>query len=311
MANKKKLTILVTGGLGAIGTPLAQKLREMGHEVWVCDLSNSKGPNYIRCDVSEYREVERMFESVDFDFVYHIAAEFGRWNGEDYYERLWKSNAIGTKNMLRMQEKKKFKMVFTSSSEVYGDWPDEMDEDVMIQHPIRQMNDYAISKWVNEMQILNSIDRFCTETVRVRLFNTYGPGEYYSEYRSVVCQFIYKAIHNLPYTVYLNHHRTSSYIDDTINALVNIIENFKAGEVYNIAGDEYHDIKSISDMILKYLGKNEGLVKYVKFEPHNTRDKKASIKRAIKDLKYKPSVSISVGIPKTIEWQRKVYDKNS
>lgn len=308
MANKK-LTILVTGGLGAVGAPLVQKLKDEGHEVWVCDLSHSEGPNYIRCDISEYRELEKVFEKIDFDFVYHLAAEFGRHNGEDFYERLWKSNAIGTKNMLRMQEKKKFRMIFSSSSEVYGDWPDEMDEDVMVQHPIRQMNDYAISKWVNEMQILNSADRFGTQTVRVRLFNTYGPGEYYSEYRSVACQFIYKAIHNLPYTVYLNHHRTSSYIDDTINALVNIIENFKAGEVYNIAGDEYHDIKSISDMILKYLGRDDKLVKYVKFEAHNTRDKKASIKKSIKDLKHKSLVPLSVGIPKTIEWQRKVYDK--
>lgn len=311
MANKKKLTILVTGGLGAIGAPLAKKLKDEGHDVWVCDLAHSEGPNYIRCDVSEYREVEQLFERIDFDFVYHLAAEFGRRNGEDYYGRLWKSNAIGTKNILRCQEKEKFKMIFSSSSEVYGDWEDEMAENVMIDHPIRQMNDYAISKWVNEMQILNSADRFATETVRVRLFNTYGPGEYYSKYRSVVCQFIYCALHDLAYTVYLDHHRTSSYIDDTVATLANIVASFKAGEVYNIAGDEYHDIKSISDMILKYLGKDGKLVKYVKFEPHNTRDKKASIKKAIKDLKHKALTPLSVGIPKTIEWQRKVYGKNS
>ena len=305
----KKMKILVTGGLGAVGAPLAQKLREEGHEVWVADLPHSEGPNYIRCDVGEYRELESVFEKIDFDFVYHLAAEFGRNNGEDYYERLWKSNAIGTKNILRIQEKKKFKMIFTSSSEVYGDWPEEMEEDVMMKHPIRQMNDYAISKWVNEMQILNSSKRFQTETVRVRLFNTYGPGEYYSEYRSVVCQFVYHALHNLPYTVFLGHHRTSSYIDDTVTSLANIIKNFKPGEVYNIAGDEYHDIKVLSDMILKYLSKDDKLVKYVKFEPHNTRDKKASVKKAIKDLNHKPLVSLSEGLSRTIEWQKKVYGK--
>lgn len=305
----KKLKILVTGGLGAVGAPLSQKLRDEGHEVWVADLAHSEGPNYIRCNVSEYRELENIFEKLDFDFVYHLAAEFGRWNGEDYYERLWKANAIGTKNILRFQEKKKFKLIFTSSSEVYGDWTEEMDEDVMVEHPIRQMNDYAISKWVNEMQILNSADRFKTETVRVRLFNTYGPGEYFSEYRSVVCQFIYKALHNLPYTVYLDHHRTSSYIDDTVQAMVNIIKNFKSGEVYNIAGDEYHDIKTLSDMILKYLGKDDKLVKYVQSEAHNTKDKKASIKKAIKDLDHKPQVSLQEGLAKTIEWQKKVYGR--
>lgn len=307
MSKNKNMKILVTGGLGAVGAPLAKLLRKMGYEVWVCDLAHSDGPNYIRCDVGEYRDVERMFNIADFDFVYHLAAEFGRWNGEDYYEKLWKSNAVGMKNILKIQEGKKFKMIFTSSSEVYGDWLEEMNEDVMARYPIRQMNDYAISKWVNEMQILNSAERFGTETVRVRLFNTYGPGEYFSEYRSVVCQFIYKALRNLPYTVYLGHHRTSSYIDDTVRTMANILKNFKPGEVYNIAGDEYHDIKTLSDMILKYLGKDDRLVKYAKIEVHNTKNKKASIKKAIKDLDHKPQTLLSIGIPKTIEWQKKTY----
>src|SRR3972149_1993201 len=301
------MKILVAGGLGAVGAPLTRDLRARGHEVWVCDLPHSEGPNYIRCDVGDYRQVQRVFERADFEFVYHLAAEFGRWNGEDYYEKVWQSNAIGTKNLLRLQEARKFRMVFASSSEVYGDWAEVMSEDVMMQHPIRQMNDYAISKWVNEQQIMNSADRFGTETVRVRLFNTYGPGEPYSEYRSVVCQFIYRALHDIPYTVYLDHHRTSSYIDDTVRTLANITTKFKAGEVYNIAGDEYHDIKTLSDMILKYLGKDDKLVKYVPVEAHNTRNKKTTIAKAVRDLDHKPTVPLSVGIPRTIEWQKEVY----
>jgi dTDP-glucose 4,6-dehydratase len=86
----------------------------------------------------------------------------------------------------------------------------------MDKFAIKQMNDYAMTKWVNEMQILNSATNFGTETVRVRLFNTYGPGEYYSDYRSVICLFIYRALHDIPYTVYTEHKRTSSYIDNTV-----------------------------------------------------------------------------------------------
>jgi len=303
------MKILITGGLGAVGAPLTRELRGRGHEVWVCDLPHAEGPNYMRCDVADYRQVKRVFDCVDFEVVYHLAAEFGRWNGEDFYEKVWESNAIGTKNILQMQEERKFRMVFTSSSEVYGDWPEVMVEDVLEKHPIRQMNDYAISKWVNEMQILNSAERFGSQTVRVRLFNTYGPGEYYSEYRSVVCQFVYRALHDLPYTVYLDHHRTSSYIDDTVRTLANISERFKPGEVYNIAGNEYHDIKVLSDMILAHLGKDERLVKYVPFEAHNTRDKKADVFRAVRDLDHKSAVPLSVGITRTIEWQKEVYKR--
>ena len=78
--------ILVTGGKGFIGTHLVAELRKRGHEVRACDLMHSDEENYIRCDVSKYRQVERIFEEHKFDYVYHLAAEYGRWNGEDYYE---------------------------------------------------------------------------------------------------------------------------------------------------------------------------------------------------------------------------------
>jgi dTDP-glucose 4,6-dehydratase len=299
--------ILVTGGLGAVGSPLVRELRQRGHEVWVADRVHAPGPNYLRCDVGIHRQVARIFDEHSFDLVYHLAAEFGRWNGEDFYETMWQSNAIGTKNMLRCQEQHGFRMVFTSSSEVYGDWAGVMTEDVLEKHPIRQLNDYAISKWVSEQQIMNSADRFGTETVRVRLFNTYGPGELYSEYRSVVCQFVYRALHGMPYTVYLDHHRSSTFIDDTARTLANISENFKPGEVYNIAGDEYHDIKKLSDMILDYLGKDDSQVEYVEFESHNTRNKRSDNTKAKRDLDHRCTVTLDQGIPRTIEWQKEVY----
>jgi dTDP-glucose 4,6-dehydratase len=301
------MQILVTGGLGAVGAPLVGELRQRGHEVWVADRVHAPGPNYLRCDVGVYRQVERLFEGRSFDLVYHLAAEFGRLNGEHFYETLWHSNVVGTKNVLRCQEKHGFRLVFTSSSEVYGDWGDVMTEDVLDKHPIRQLNDYAISKWVNEQQIMNSTDRFGTETVRVRLFNTYGPGEHYSEYRSVVCKFIYHALHDLPYTVYLGHHRSSTYIDDTARTLANISMRFKPGEVYNISGDEYHDIKTLSNMILGYLGKDDSRVEYVDFEAHNTRNKLADNSKARRDLDHRCTVTLAEGIPKTIDWQKEVY----
>ena len=301
------MKILVTGGLGAVGKPLSEGLRQRGHEVWILDRLHSYEPYYLRGDVSEFHQVENIFARVKFDYVYHLAAEFGRRNGEDFYETLWKTNAIGTKNIIRIQEQLKFRMIFTSSSEVYGDYKEIMNENVMDKVAIRQMNDYAMSKRVNEMQILNSADRFGTETVRVRLFNTYGPGEYYSEYRSAICVFVYRALHDLPYTVYTRHKRTSSYIDDTVRTLANIVENFKPGEVYNIAGNELHDMKRVSDIILNYLGKDDSLVEYGDVEQATTLEKKVDISKAIRDLGHQSSVALEEGIPRTICWQKEVF----
>lgn len=299
--------ILVTGGLGFIGSSLVRDLQRRGHEVWVCDLMHSERPNYIRCDVSKYRQVEQMFEEHEFGYVYHTAAEFGRWNGEAYYENLWTTNAIGTKNVLKAQQSRRFRMIFTSSSEIYGDYGGVMSEDIPDKVPLRQLNDYAMSKWVNEMQIMNSDSKFSTETVRVRLFNTYGPGEYYSEYRSAICAFIYRALHRLPYVVYTKHKRTSSYIDDTARTLANIVENFKPGQVYNIAGSELHDMKTVSDHILKHLGMDDSLVEYREVEEMTTLEKMVDVSRAARDLGHRTTVQLEEGIIKTIEWQKDVY----
>ena len=300
--------ILVTGGLGTVGKVLVRTLRGRGHTVRVSGLAHYHAEDYVRCDVASFMQLSRLFQRERFDYVYHLAAEFGRWNGEDYYDELWMSNVVGTKNMIRMQEKHGFRLIHFSSSEVYGDYDGVMTEDVMDRHEIRQLNDYALSKWVNEQQIMNSAAMYGTESVRVRLFNTYGPGEYYSPYRSVICVFIYRALHDLPYKVYLGHHRTSSYVTDTCETVANIVDTFKPGEVYNIGGTEYHDIKTLSDIILRYLNKrDDGLVEYLPAEPFTTKDKCISIDKAVRDLNHAPKVSLAAGIPKTIDWMRDVY----
>jgi len=301
------MKILVTGGLGTVGSFLVDDLRSRGHEVWMCDLPHHYDPQYLRCDVAEYRQLERIFDRHSFDYVYHLAAEFGRWNGEDFYENLWSSNAIGTKHMLRMQEKRHFRLIYFSSSEVYGDWDGVMREDVMDQHEVRQLNDYAITKWVGEMQVMNSAAMFGTESVRVRLFNLYGPGERYSDYRSVNCLFCYRALHDIPYTVYLSHHRSSTYITDATHTLSNLVDNFIPGEVYNVGSDEYHDIKKVSDIILQTLGKDDRLVTYKDAEAFTTKDKKVDITKAVRDLGYRPKIALSEGLPLTLEWMKKYY----
>jgi len=299
--------ILVTGGLGFIGTNLVKKLRDKGHDVWLCDLTHSYDPKSIRCDVSKYRQIEKLFGQHNFEYVYHLAAEYGRWNGEDYYENLWLTNAVGTKNIIKMQEKKKFKMIFFSSAEIYGDYNGIMSEEIPQKMHIHLLNDYAMTKWVGEMMIKNSAMQYNTETVIVRPFNVYGPGEHYNPYRGFIPKFIYKALHDEPYTVYLGHKRTLEYIDDVCKAITNIIENFKPGEVYNLGGDELYEIKYISDLILKYLGKDDSKITYKETEPFTTRIKKPDSTKANRDLKFKVEVKPEEGIPKTIEWFRRVY----
>lgn len=303
------MNILVTGGLGVVGSALVKELRKREYNVYILDLPHHHDPQYFRCDISMYRQLDSIFEKNKFDYVYNLAAEFGRWNGEDYYEKVWLTNAVGTKNVIRCQEKYGFKLIHFSSSEVYGDYGDTMYEDVLDKVALTQMNDYAMSKRVNEMQIELSQKLFNTQTVIVRPFNTYGPGEFYSDYRSVICLFCYRALHNIPYTVYTDHYRTSTYIDDCIKTLANIINNFKAGEIYNIGSDDLHSIKEASDIVLSYLGKTDSLVTYKDQERQTTKIKKVNIEKIKLDLNHTTTVKIKEGIPLTIEWMKKVYNR--
>jgi dTDP-glucose 4,6-dehydratase len=301
--------ILVTGGLGFLGINLVTELRKRGHEVWVCDLKHGEDPKSIRGDVAQYHQLARIFENHAFDYVYHLAAEYGRWNGEDYYENLWQTNVVGTKNLIRIQEQKKFRMIFFSSAEVYGDYDGVMSEDVMDRVPIKQMNDYAMTKWVGELQVLNSASMFGTETVRVRPVNAYGPHEHYSPYRGVTPNFIYKALRDEPYTVYSGHIRIFDYVEDTCRTFANIVENFKPGEVYNVGSKEEweHDIKYVSDLILKCLGKDDSKVTYKEAEPFTTRVKHMDFAKIRRDLGHDPKVPLEEGIPRTVAWMKAYY----
>jgi len=304
------MNILVTGGRGVLGVPLTKELRRRGHDVWSIDLMHSNEFLHNRVDVGEYRQLEQYFmDSKGFEFVYHTAGEFGRNNGELMYESAWRTNTVGTKNMLALQRDFGYRMVFFSSSEIYGDYTGVMSEDVPMQYPIRQLNDYAISKWASEMQILNDSERYDLENIRVRLFNTYGPGEFYTPYRSVIARFVYSALHNMPYTVHLGHKRSFSYIMDTVNTLSNISEHFHPGECYNIGSTTQYPIEEISEIILHSVGIDDSMVTYSGKEALTTTEKNVDISKAIKDLGHELTMDIETGIEKTVEWMRQVYDK--
>lgn len=307
------MKILVTGGAGFIGTNLCNILRSRGNKVIACDLLNNDRDDYIRCDVKNYRQLELVFEQYGpFDVVYHLAAEYGRWNGEAYYENLWQTNIIGTKHMLRMQEKHQFKMVFFSSAEVYGDYDGIMKEDVMIDNPIKdtyQMNDYAITKWAGELMCLNSARMFGTQTVRVRPVNCYGPHEEFTPYRGFIPKFIYHSLHSIPYTVFKGHKRIIDFVEDTATTFANISENFIPGEVYNVGGrvEWEMDIKDYSDLVLKTVGASESLVTYKDAEDHTTKVKTMDFSKAIRDLGHNPKVDPAEGIRRTVEWMKYYY----
>lgn len=299
------MKIAVTGHLGTIGRPLTRALRAAGHEVVGIDLRHDA--DGVRADVADYRQLEAALPR-DVELVYHLAAEFGRYNGEHFYEQLWRTNAIGTKNVLELQRSRGFKLIFASSSEVYGErHTTEPLHEGMVISPELASNDYAISKMVNEAQILNAQKQWGSQTMTLRFFNAYGPGELYHNYRSVVCLFVYRALQGLPYTVYEGYHRVFQYVDDLVATLVRAATLFTPGLVVNVGGTEYVSVRELHERICEYIPEAAERVEFLGEEKHNVVSKRPSIMKAWSYLRHDPVVKLAEGLPKTIEWMRERY----
>lgn len=300
------MRILVTGSEGTIGKPLVRALEANGHRVWGLDQMHSSREQYIRADVGSYHQISQAMVMKPFDVVYHLAAEFGRLNGEQYYDTLWRTNVIGTRNILELQRDLGFQLIFASTSEIYGNCTvSPLHEDLPLQQTILRYNDYAESKWVGETQCMRFAEQYGNEIVRLRFFNVYGPGELYTPYRNVISQFIYKALHRQQYPVYQFSSRSMCYIDDFIPTLAKVCGNFKADDVYNIGNPEPTSIEAIAGIIAHKVGWS-GAVLHPP-ESHNARTKVPNINRAMAAFGHSPNVGIEEGIERTVAWMRETY----
>jgi dTDP-glucose 4,6-dehydratase len=301
--------ILVTGSRGTLGTRLVKELKNRGNFVYGIDLAHSNEENYQRCDIRNFRKLDEVWGRIGFfDYVYHLAAEFGRINGEENYEDLWTTNLIGTRNVAELCALYETKLIFASSSEIYGETEKfALDEKIPDRNPIRQKNDYALSKWANEVQLVNLAEKKDLQVEILRFFNAYGPGERYHPYRSVIALFCYSALNDIPYIVFDGYFRTFMHVEDFIPTLANVTYAFEAGEVINIGGTDYRSVKEVSDIALNYLDKSDELVTYLPQEKHNVVSKRPDILKAQTRLGHNPQITIDTGVPNTIEWMIEYY----
>jgi len=194
---------------------------------------------------------------------------------------------------------------------VYGDYDGLMAEDVMEKVPIKQMNDYAISKWAGELQCLNHAAMFGAEVVRVRPVGCYGPHEHYSPYRGVIPIFVYCALHGKKFVVHRGHKRIFDYVEDTCRTFGNIADNFIAGEVYNVGGKEEWviNIEELANLVLEATGASLKLAEFKGEEGFTTRVKVVDFSKSRRDLKHDPKIDIREGIRRYVAWAREVYKK--
>jgi len=308
------MKLLVTGGAGFIGSNICRKYLERGDEVQIIDnLSTGKFENIS--DLLEKYPDKLSFEEDSIlndklvmkltslaDVVIHMAAAVGVKYIINNPLSAMETNIIGTENVLRGAKVFKKKIFIASSSEVYGDQEKAplYEEDSVIFGPSVKLRwSYAASKLVDEFLALSYYRTLDIPVVICRFFNIIGPKQT-GEYGMVVPRFIDQAVKNEPLLVYGdgNQTRTFTYIEDVLDAIMNMMGNEKCvGQIINIGGTEEIKILDLAKKIIQLSGSSSSieLVPYEKVYGKDFDDMKRrvpSLEKARKLLGFNPKYGL-------------------
>lgn len=312
------MKILITGALGFIGQNLYNFLTKKGIKVIALDLHIRDSEDYIRADITEFYDLWKVFkENPDIDFIIHLAGEVGRILGEEYPHKMVYVNAIGTINIIKLALEYRSKLIYFSTSEIYGRKFDEKmvsENDALDISPFMLTNIYSISKFFGEVLVNHYVENYGLKAVCIRPFMIYCPGVFPNKYKSAIDQFIYNALKNKPLIVHENSLRAWCYIDDFIEGVYLVLtkHEFKEGlfEAYNIGTQEYIYTKDLAIKILNILNKPLDLIKIVQMPTKFvSKEKRFSIDKIL-SLGYKPKVSIDQGLLKVIEWHKSINNSD-
>jgi nucleoside-diphosphate-sugar epimerase len=301
---------LITGGAGFIGSHLVKHVLGAGGNVRVVDnlsTGSAKRLNQIRdsvelvtgdlADNSVAAEVVK-----DVDYVLHQAAIPSVQRSVVDPVGTNRSNVTATLNLLESSRKARVRrFVYAASSSAYGDTEVLPKSEDM---PANPLSPYALQKWVGERYCKLYHELYGLETVSLRYFNVFGPGQDpYSEYSAVIPKFTTKLLAKEPITVYGDgeQSRDFTYIDNVIQANLLALRAPNApGEVCNIGCGQRVTLNQLIQ-ILEELLKVRAQVTYAPAKPGDVRHSLADITKATRVLGYVPETEIEEGLRKTVE----------
>jgi nucleoside-diphosphate-sugar epimerase len=309
--------VLVTGGAGFIGSNLVSRLIDDGHNVVIIDDLSSGHRNLVHPN-AEFVEGSILDEcalSSAFclkpDFVIHMAALFANQNSVDHPEKDLLVNGLGTLKILEQSKLNNIKkLLYVSSSCVYGsrEIMNEADETYYPDTP------YAISKLLGERYCHFWSSQHKINVVTVRLFNTYGPGEYPGKYRNVIPNFIGLALENKPLVITGTGDETRdfTYVTDTVEGISAALFNqTQSGDVFNLATGQKTRIIDIANIINERIGNKAGILFEERRAWDIVVDRQASVEKAKNYLGFAAKHRVLSGLHETCDWLRLNYANNN
>ena len=260
---------LITGGAGFIGSHLADRLLEDGHEVMVLDdlstgsidnIAHLKGRTGFGYTIDSVTNESLLAELIDgSDVVFHLAAAVGVKLIVEQPVHTIETNVHGTEVVLKHANKKKKLVFIASTSEVYGkstDVPFREAADVVMGPTTKHRWAYACSKLIDEFLALAYWKEKQLPVVIVRLFNTVGPRQT-GRYGMVLPTFVRQALAGQPITVFGDgtQSRSFTYVGDVVEALVRLTHERRAvGEVFNIGNMGEVTISDLAERVKRMTG---------------------------------------------------------
>lgn len=316
MSDWQGVSVLVTGGAGFIGSHLVDKLVQLGARVRVLDdFSTGKRENIahllerneielIEGSLIDPETVKRAVEGVE--FVFHQGAIPSVIRSVEDPLTTHQVNVTGTLLLLlAARDAKVRRVVFASSSSVYGDTPTLPKREDMTPNP---KSPYALSKLAGEHLCRLFWELYGLETVSLRYFNIFGPRQDpTSQYAAVIPRFITAMLQGKPPTIYGDGEQTRdfTFVENCVQAnLLAARAEGVAGEVFNVGAGKQTSVNELFRLIRSLIGADHIEPIYAPPRPGDVRHSLADISKAQKLLGYQPSVSLEEGLERTISWFR-------
>ena len=302
------MKVVVTGGVGFIGSNLAEELSKKHQVIVLDDLSTGREINirgldveFVKGSITDISLLNRIFTGVD--YVFHEAALPSVQRSVDNPLATNEVNIGGTLNVLMAARDQGVKKVmFASSSSVYGDTPTLPKQESMTPAP---MSPYAVTKLAGEHYFKVFSSLYGLKMTCLRYFNVFGPRQDpKSQYAAVIPNFITKILNHQSPIIHGDGEQTRdfTFIRDVVHANILAMESSSEG-VFNIACERRISLNVLADQIMEIIGERREPV-YDAARSGDVRDSLADYALAREHLNYEPGFTLLQGLEETIQWFR-------